>query len=89
LTVDETLWALVEQRAALTPELFALVDEQDGAVTFADQRDRAECVAAGLADLGIDSTARVSWQLRTWIESFVLVVALSRLGALKNPMLPI
>ncbi len=58
-------------------------------MTFAELHDRAEHVAAGLADLGIDSTARVSWQLPTWIESFVLVAALSRLGALQNPMLPI
>ena len=89
MSVDATLWALIEQRATLTPELFALVDEQDGAMTFAELHDRAEHVAAGLADLGIDSTARVSWQLPTWIESFVLVAALSRLGALQNPMLPI
>ena len=31
----------------------------------------------------------MSWQLPTWIESFVLVGALSRLGAVQNPILPI
>jgi acyl-CoA synthetase (AMP-forming)/AMP-acid ligase II len=31
----------------------------------------------------------VSWQLPTWIESFVLVGALARLGAVQNPILPI
>ncbi len=58
-------------------------------MTFAELHDRAERVAAGLAAMGIDATSRVSWQLPTWIESFVLVAALSRLGALQNPLLPI
>ena len=31
----------------------------------------------------------VSWQLPTWLESLALVAALSRLGAIQNPMLPI
>jgi acyl-CoA synthetase (AMP-forming)/AMP-acid ligase II len=31
----------------------------------------------------------VTWQLPTWIESFVLVAALSRLGAIQNPVMPI
>jgi acyl-CoA synthetase (AMP-forming)/AMP-acid ligase II len=31
----------------------------------------------------------VSWQLPTWLESLTLVAALSRLGAIQNPMLPI
>ena len=31
----------------------------------------------------------MSWQLPTWLESKVLVLALARLGAIQNPMLPI
>ena len=31
----------------------------------------------------------MSWQLPTWIESLVLVGALSRLGAMQNPIIPI
>ena len=31
----------------------------------------------------------VSWQLPTWIESLVLVAALSRVGAVQTPILPI
>jgi len=31
----------------------------------------------------------VSWQLPTWLESLVLVGALSKLGAVQNPILPI
>jgi acyl-CoA synthetase (AMP-forming)/AMP-acid ligase II len=37
----------------------------------------------------VGSGAAVSWQLPTWIESLVLVAALSRLGAVQNPVLPI
>ena len=45
--------------------------------------------AAGLATHGVGEGTVVSWQLPTWIESFVLVGALARLGAVQNPILPI
>src|SRR5205823_1357166 len=39
--------------------------------------------------LGVGEGTAVSWALPTWIESLVLVGALSRLGAVQNPILPI
>src|SRR5207249_11075573 len=49
----------------------------------------AERAAAGLIWLGVGEGVNVSWELPTWLESMVLVGALSRLGAVQNPMLPI
>jgi acyl-CoA synthetase (AMP-forming)/AMP-acid ligase II len=66
-----------------------VVDENGRALTFAALRDGSERVAAGLAAMGIREGDVVTWQLPTWIESFVLVVALSRLPAIQNPVLPI
>jgi cyclohexanecarboxylate-CoA ligase len=57
-------------------------------VTFAEYRDRAEVVAAGLADRGVGEGSVVVWQLPTWIESFVLMGALVRLGATQVPLIP-
>ena len=80
---------LLEKRAAATPDDVMLVDQDGRTITFADYRDLVERAAAGLAPLGVGDGTVVSWQLPTWIESFVLVGALSRLGATQNPILPI
>jgi len=59
-------------------------------MTFREFRDRAEVAAAGLAaDHGIGVGDVVTWQLPTWLESMILVAAISRLGATQNPVLPI
>lgn len=84
----KTLWALLEQRVARAPDRELLVDEHGRRLTFAQFRDAAERVAAGLHDRGVTQGTNVSWQLPTRIEAVVLVAALSRLGAVQNPMLP-
>lgn len=83
------LWELVERRAAATPDALMVIDDNGRELTFADYRAEAERAAAGLHRLGIAEGDVVSWQLPTWCESLVLVAALSRLGAIQNPMLPI
>jgi cyclohexanecarboxylate-CoA ligase len=84
-----SLWELIERRAAKTPNTTTSVDERGRALTFQALKDRAERTAAGLKELGIGEGSVVSWQLPTWNESVVLVAALSRLGAIQNPILPI
>jgi acyl-CoA synthetase (AMP-forming)/AMP-acid ligase II len=84
-----SLWELVEQRAAATPEGLAAVDEDGRTLTWAETKTGAERAAAGLARHGIGAGDVVSWQLPTWLESKLLVLALARLGAIQNPMLPI
>jgi acyl-CoA synthetase (AMP-forming)/AMP-acid ligase II len=84
-----SLWELVEARAAATPDALAAVDEDGRTLTWAEAKTEAERAAAGLARLGIGAGDVVSWQLPTWLESKILVLALGRLGAIQNPMLPI
>lgn len=86
---EHALWALIEARAAASPEALFLVDELGREVTFGGYREQVGAVSAGLHDIGVNNGALVSWQLPTWVESVVLVGALSRLGAVQNPMLPI
>jgi acyl-CoA synthetase (AMP-forming)/AMP-acid ligase II len=84
------IWELIDVRAAETPDATTAVDERGQSLTFAQLKDRAERVAAGLAaDHGIGEDDVVSWQLPTWIESMVLVGALARLQAVQNPILPL
>ena len=84
-----SLWELIERRAADTPDAVMGVDEDGRTMTFGEYRAAAERAAAGLQALGIGEGTPVSWQLPTWLESLVLVGALSRLGAVQNPILPI
>ncbi len=84
-----SLWDLIEQRAAASPDAPFGIDENDRSLTFAEYRDACNRAAAGLAELGVGEGTNVSWQLPTWLESMVLVGALARLGAVQNPMLPI
>jgi acyl-CoA synthetase (AMP-forming)/AMP-acid ligase II len=79
----------VERRAETSPERVMLVDEARGSLSFGALRARAERAAAGFHKLGIGAGTPVSWQLPTWIEAYVLVAALSRLGAIQNPLLPL
>ncbi len=84
-----SLWQLVERRAEATPYALAAVDEDGRTLTWAETKAEAERAAAGFARLGIGAGDVVSWQLPTWLESKLLVLALARLGAIQNPMLPI
>lgn len=83
-----TMWQLVEARAAATPDVVALI-EDDREITFAQLRDSAERVAAGFHEFGMRHGSRVTWQLPTRIETVVTSLALSRLGAVQNPIIPI
>src|SRR5205814_3476953 len=89
ITDARSLWELIERRVAETPDTTMLVDEDLRTMTYREYRDAAERAAAGLAELGVGESTPVSWALPTWIESLVLVGALSRLGAVQNPILPI
>ncbi|HEX4244407.1 MAG TPA: AMP-binding protein, partial [Acidimicrobiales bacterium] len=95
LTVDDlptyppTLWGLLEQRAAATPDRVLLEDDTGRTMTAAQWRDTAEQVAAALYGRGITAETPVSWQLPTTHEAAVLLLALARLGAVENPIIPI
>ena len=84
-----TLWELIEQRAAATPDKQMAIDESDRTMTFAEYRERCEVAAAGFAEMGVAAGSVVTWILPSTFESLILAGALSRLGAVQNPILPI
>ena len=90
-TIDDanTMWELVERRAALSRHRPMIVDESDRRMTFGELRDRSEAVAAGLHALGVGPGTVVSWQLPSRIETVILSTALARLGAVQNPIIHI
>ena len=84
-----TLWQLLVARAAESPDRMALLDEHDRRLDFAALLARAERLAAGLLALGLGEGTPVTWQLPTRIESVLFSLALARLGAVQNPILPL
>jgi acyl-CoA synthetase (AMP-forming)/AMP-acid ligase II len=84
-----TLWELIDKRADATPDARMAVDESGRTMTFGEYRTRCERTAAALAERGIGHGDVITWQLPTWLESMVLVGAISRLGATQNPILHI
>jgi cyclohexanecarboxylate-CoA ligase len=84
-----TLWELVEKRAAETSDALFVKDEEGRTLTFAGYQQAAERAAAGLVGMGVGEGTPVSWELPNWLEAIVLAGALSRLGAIQNPMLHI
>jgi cyclohexanecarboxylate-CoA ligase len=85
---DLSLWELVERRAASSPDGEMLVDERDRRVSFGQFLGLAERVSAGFAAPGLGAGAAVTWQLPTSVTALVLTAALSRLGAVQNPVIP-
>ncbi|MEY9872270.1 cyclohexanecarboxylate-CoA ligase [Streptacidiphilus sp. MAP12-33] len=98
MTITEagSLWDLLERRVAATPDAPMLIQaaevegEPDRRLSFREVRDRAERVAAGLREAyGIEDGTPVAWQLPTRIETVLVSLALSRLGAVQTPIIAI
>ena len=88
-TAGKSLWQLIEERAALSPDVEMAVDMQGRTLTYREYKEWAERAAAGFAALGVTEGTPVSWILPSRMEAFVLAAALARLGAVQNPILPI
>ncbi len=84
-----TVWALVEQGAEQWSDHVLLADDHGRSLTGRELRDAAEGVAADLATRGVTAGTIVSWQLPTTLETMIVMVALARLSAIQNPLIPI
>lgn len=84
-----TFWNLVEMAAATHPDRVVLVDDYGRELTGLGLRDTALTTAAAFVETGVREETVVSWQLPTTLETMVVMVALARLGAVQNPLLPI
>ena len=88
-TGERVLCSLVDRRAAATPGHVLLVDERGRRMTAGAFRGASQRVAERLGAAGIGRGSLVSWVLPTGMDALVLSVALSRLGAVQNPVIPI
>lgn len=84
----ETLFELLETQVDAQSERVFLTDDTT-ALTFGELRDRALGLAVGLKRLGVERGDRVSVQIPNWTEFGIIAVALSRIGAVIVPIMPI
>jgi acyl-CoA synthetase (AMP-forming)/AMP-acid ligase II/enoyl-CoA hydratase/carnithine racemase len=82
----ESIWETLAARAAITPSAEFAVDETRRSFSFDAFRRLAEGIAATLYTKGIRAGDVVSWQLPNTVETMALAMALSRLGAVQNPL---
>lgn len=87
--MSDTYWDLVDTAAIAYPDRVVLVDDYGRELTCLGLRNAALSTAAALVENGVREGTVVSWQLPTTLETMVVMVALARLGAVQNPLLPI
>ena len=90
---DTVLTQALDRWADAAPDKPAIVEcRKDGGITrltYAELRERTDRIAAGLAAEGVRAGDIVSLQLPNWWEFTALYLALARLDAIINPIMPI
>ncbi len=91
---DRVLLDDLERHVDHAPDRVAVVgvnsvSGQRTALTYAELARRADRIAGGLAVLGVEPGDIVSYQSPNWWEFVALHLALLRLGAVSNPLMPI
>ncbi|GBG37419.1 AMP-binding protein [Mycobacterium montefiorense] len=86
---DVTYWTLIVDAAQRHPDRPLFADDYGRSLSARQLHDAACATAAGFAERGIGADSIVSWQLPTTLETVVVMAALTRLGAVQNPIIPI
>ncbi len=82
---DETLHALFDRTVESRPDQVAITTVERR-VTFAELKAASDALAAGLVGWGVRAGDIVAVQLPNWIEFAELQIALSRIGAVIQPV---
>ncbi|MFO7926776.1 AMP-binding protein [Natronomonas sp.] len=84
---DKTLVDLFETAIEERPD--AKVIGPHRTVTYRELGEEVRRVSAGLDALGVEAGDVVSYQIPNWVTTNVLHLAISKLGAIANPIIPI
>ena len=84
-----SFWGLLTARHESSPDHPLLLDEAGRSLTVAEVVPEVEQGAAGFHALGIGEGTPVTWVLPTRMETIISSFALSRLGAIQNPIIHI
>lgn len=85
---DRVMYDFLKAGAAEHPERVFVTDGTSTA-TYGSLRDDVVRLATGLRSLGVQPGDRVAAQLPNWAEFATIMLALSRLGAILVPIMPI
>jgi cyclohexanecarboxylate-CoA ligase len=85
---NTTICHYLDAAIAQTPDKIAVVDPFER-LTYAELGQRVDRLALALLDIGIDTGDVVSFQLPNWNAFVAIQYALSRIGAVANPLIPI
>jgi len=85
----KTFWELFIRRVELSGDKKMLIDDSDRSLTFSEVKEKVEKTVAGFIELGVGEGTPVTWVLPTRIETIVTSLALSRIGAVQNPIIHI
>lgn len=86
--IEETLPQLLERQMLAQPDRVFITDGKKS-LTYQELNDRSISLAVGLRKLGISAGDVVSVQIPSWVEFTEILVALSRIGAITLPIMPI
>ena len=88
LWTDRVITDFLDEVAAEQPDKLAAIDSR-GQVTYAELKRLSDRAALGLLELGVRPGDVVSFQLPNWIEFLIVHFAVTRIGAVNNPLIPI
>jgi acyl-CoA synthetase (AMP-forming)/AMP-acid ligase II len=83
-----TLAGLVADRAHTTPDALLVADDRDRRLTALEFYRECTRVARNLEGLGVAAGELVSWIMPTGIDALLIMVGLSTVGAVQNPIIP-
>jgi cyclohexanecarboxylate-CoA ligase len=78
----------LDEVAAADPDKLAAIDAR-GEISYGELKRLSDRAALGLLELGVRPGDVVSFQLPNWIEFLVVHFAVTRIGAVNNPLIPI
>jgi cyclohexanecarboxylate-CoA ligase len=85
---NKTLGEYLDEAVMKCPDREAAVD-RDRRVNYRQLGKMVERMALGLLELGLKTGDVISFQLPNWLETIVIHHAVSKIGAITNPILPI
>ena len=86
--VPVTLAGLVAHRASASPDALLIADDGDRGLTALEFQQESAQVAANLEKLNVSPGQLVSWIMPTGIDALLIMVGLSAVGAVQNPIIP-
>ncbi|MEE8304195.1 MAG: AMP-binding protein [Candidatus Tectomicrobia bacterium] len=85
---NTTICSYLDAAVLRQPEKTAVVD-RFGRLTYAELGRLVDRLSLAMLDIGVDVGDVVSFQLPNWNQFVIIQYALSRIGAVSNPLIPI